>query len=209
MGLSLMELVRESGLDEIKGNMTKKIIEERMEKAKGQQPAEEAEAKGPKAEVIIEAVESSTGEEASVDEQPEAKEVPETPEEKSEEPPEAKEGLEKTVGQEKDPQPGQLTQEEKMEIFNSIDIYQAVTEDPELYAQISMRDAKVLCETKGLESFDKDDFKEFGKFEYTSREKMGELTLSHPLFGKRVKDLTQISLTQDEGQKETPDPENE
>ena len=226
MGLSLMELVRESGLDEIKGNMTKKSIEERMEKAKGQQPAEEAEAKGPKAEVIIEAVESSTGEEASVEDQPEAKEVPDTPEEKvDEEPemketpdtrgegvekqPEAKEGLEKTVGQEKDLQPGQLTQEEKMEIFNSIDIYEAVTEDPELYEQISMRDARVLCETRGLGRFDKDDFKEFGKFEYTSREKMGELMLSHPMFGKRVKDLTKISLTQDKGSRETLDPENE
>ncbi|MCK4971184.1 MAG: M48 family metalloprotease, partial [Thermoplasmata archaeon] len=210
MGLSLMELVRESGLDEIKGNMTKKIIEERLEKAKGQQPDEEApEAAGPKAEVTIEAEESPDGDEASVEEPPEAKAAPEAPEDKDEEPPEAKKSLEKTVGQEKDLQPGQLTQEEKMEIFNSIDIYKAVTEDPELYAQISMRDAKVLCETKGLESFDKDDFSEFGKFEYTSREKMGELTLSHPLFGKRVKDLTQISLTQDEGQKETPDPENE
>ena len=96
-----------------------------------------------------------------------------------------------------------------MEIFNSIDIYQAVTEDPELYAQISMRDAKVLCETKGLERFDKNDFKEFGKFEYTSREKVGELMLSHPLFGKRVNDLTLISLTQAEGSDGPPDPGND
>lgn len=231
MGLSLMELVRESGLDEIKGNMTKKIIEERIEKAKGQQPDEEApEAEGPKAEVIIEADESSTPEEAGVEETPQTKEEPDIPEEKAEEQPEAEqapdspedkaedkaeekpeaeEGLGKSDGQEKDLQPGQLTQEEKMEIFNSIDIYKAVTEDPELYAQISMRDAKVLCETKGLESFDKDDFNEFGKFEYTSREKMGELMMSHPMFGKRVKDLTQISLTQAGIPKEKPDPEDE
>ena len=227
MGLSLMELVRESGLDEIKGNMTKKIIEERMAKAKGEQPDEGApEAKGPTTGVIIEADESSAGDEASVVEppeanedpdtpeekievQPEAEEVPDTPEKKVEEETEAKEGLEKTDGKEKDLQPGQLTQEEKMEIFNSIDIYQAVTEDPELYAQISTRDARVLCETKGLEGFDKDDFNEFGKFEYTSRELMGELMVSHPMFGKRVKDLTQITLTQAEGPKETPDPEDE
>ena len=227
MGLSLMELVRESGLDEIKGNMTKKIIEERLEKAKGQQPDKEApDTEGPTTGVTIEAIESSAGEEVSVEEHPEAKEAPDTPEgkaeeqpevqddsdtpeEKAEEPPEAKEDIEKTDGQEKGLQPGQLTQEEKMEIFNSIDIYQAVTEDPELYAQISMRDARVLCETKGLKSFDKDDFNEFGKFEYTSREKLGELMISHPMFGKRVKDLTKISLTRAEAPKDTLDPEDQ
>jgi hypothetical protein len=185
-------------LDEIKGNMTKDMIEERMEKAKGQQPdGESTEAKGPTFEVTIEA-----------EERPEAQEDPDTPEEKVEEEPGSKEGLVQKVGQKKDVQPSQLTQEERMEIFNSIDIYQAVTEDPELYAQISMRDAKVLCETKGLVSFDKDDFNEFGKFKYSSREKMGELMMSHPMFGKRVKELTQISLTQDEGPEDTKDPEN-
>lgn len=246
MGLSLMELVRESGLDEIKGYMTKKIIEERIEKAKGQAPEEEApKAVVPIAEVIIEAGENLDGEVSSVveqtgtnedpgtpeeeteaveqpeavaahdipeekaEEQPEVQEDPETPEKKVEEQPGSKGGLDKTDGQEKDLQPGQLTQEEKMEIFNSIDIYQAVADDPELYEQISMRDAKVLCQTKGLAGFDKDDFNEFGKFEYTSREKMGELMMSHPMFGKRVKDLTQISLTQAEGTKDSPSPEKE
>jgi len=231
MGLSLMELVRETGLDEIKGLMTKKIIEERIEEAKGQQPDEEApEAEGKKAEVLIEAEESPREEEVGVveppeehpeekdgtedplveaEEQPDAEGKTATPEEGTEEQPEAKEELAKTEGQEKKLEPGQLTQEEKMEIFNSIDIYEAVTQDPELYSQISMRDAKELCETRGLDSFDNNDFNEFGKFEYTTKEKMGELMMSHPMFGKRVKDLTKISLTLSGGPKETSDPEKE
>jgi len=227
MGISLMELLRESGLDEIKGKITKEIIEERMEKAKDPRSAKDVPGPdGSKAEVIIQAGESLVGEEASPEEISGAKEAPGSPEEKDEELPVVKsdadspeekdeertgeeDGLEETGGQGEDKQPGQLTQEEKMEIFNSIDIYTAVTEDPELYEQVSMRDAKVLLETKGLERFDNHAFNEFGSFEYTSKEKMGELMLSHPMFGKRVKSLTAISLTRSDGSADEPDPGNE
>ncbi len=217
MATSLMELLRESGFDEVKGKMAKRIIEERTGKGPGDDQAQEAngepekkaeeqppasEGQEPPEEQIADQASDQLSDEVITEQTQEANSEPEK---EAEEQPPAPEGPEQPGEQIADQASGQLSEEEKMEIFLGIDVYKEFSEDPELISEVTMRDSRALIEKKGLEKFDDDDFVEFAGFEYTTSEKMGEVMLSHPLFGKRVKDLTLINLSLQKASEEDPE----
>ncbi len=207
MATSLMELLRESGFDEVKGKMAKRIIEERTGKDPGDDQAQEADGvpekkaeeqppapEGPE-QPAEQTADQASGQPSDEEMTEQTQEADGEPEKKAEEQPPTPEGPEQPGEQIADPVSGQLSEEEKMEIFMGIDVYKEFSEDPELISEVTMRDSRALIEKKGLERFEDEDFVEFAGFDYTFQEKMGELMLSHPLFGKRVKDLTLISLS--------------